>query len=148
MYTILSTTDSDKHFSSAIWEYSKRLGKKVVLHNLKPIKYGTQKQVIEKETEQVIQVIKKRFKQYKKILLSKDGEVIDTMSFKKIISWWEKIVFLLGGPYGFKESSLEDYIDKKISFGAMTMPHGLVKLLLLEQIYRVETIISWKKYHY
>ncbi|NOZ44115.1 MAG: 23S rRNA (pseudouridine(1915)-N(3))-methyltransferase RlmH [bacterium] len=39
-------------------------------------------------------------------------------------------------------------MDTKISFGAITMPHGLAKLILLEQIYRAETIHIGKKYHY
>jgi len=148
MLTILSITDSDKHFSTAIDEYSKRLWKNVTIRNIKPTKHGTQKQIIEKDTFQVISILEKKFSQHNKILLSKDGKTIDTQQFQKTIELWWKIVFLIGGPYGFNEKVLEKHIDKVISFGAMTVPHGLAKLLLLEQIYRAETIRIWKKYHY
>ena len=38
--------------------------------------------------------------------------------------------------------------DLSLSFGSVTMPHGLVKLVLLEQIYRCTQIIDGKQYHY
>jgi 23S rRNA pseudoU1915 N3-methylase RlmH len=37
---------------------------------------------------------------------------------------------------------------KEISFGAITMPHWLAKLVLIEQLYRCKTIQIWKSYHY
>ncbi|MBP7062355.1 23S rRNA (pseudouridine(1915)-N(3))-methyltransferase RlmH [Patescibacteria group bacterium] len=46
------------------------------------------------------------------------------------------------------EEELKSVVDTSISFGKITMPHGLAKLVLLEQIYRIETIQSGKKYHY
>ncbi|HBB04224.1 TPA: hypothetical protein DCZ39_05025 [Patescibacteria group bacterium] len=39
-------------------------------------------------------------------------------------------------------------MDGKISFGAITLPHGLAKVTLLEQIYRIGTIEQGKSYHY
>jgi len=48
---IIAISDSDKHFSTAIAEYSKRLGKSVELVDLKPVKNGTNQQIIAKETE-------------------------------------------------------------------------------------------------
>jgi 23S rRNA pseudoU1915 N3-methylase RlmH len=35
-----------------------------------------------------------------------------------------------------------------VAFGAITMPHGLAKLVLIEQLYRCSTLDSWKIYHY
>jgi len=48
---IIAISDSDKHFSTAIAEYLKRLGKTVELVDVKPVKNGTHQQVISKETE-------------------------------------------------------------------------------------------------
>jgi 23S rRNA (pseudouridine1915-N3)-methyltransferase len=148
MYTILSISDSDKHFDSAIQEYIKRMWKTLTIKNIKPTKHGTQKQSIQKDTAQIISVLERQYSSYKKILLSKEGKVLDTMWFKKTIHATWNIVFLIGGPYGFDESILFQYVDEKVSFGAMTMPHGLVKLVVLEQIYRAESIRIGKKYHY
>lgn len=58
------------------------------------------------------------------------------------------VVFIIGGPYGFDEPKLTPSIDSKISFGAITLPHGLAKVTLLEQLYRISTIEQGKSYHY
>ena len=54
MHVILNISDSDKHFSSAIEEYQKRLWKDVVFDTLKPFKDDNHQLVIQKETESVI----------------------------------------------------------------------------------------------
>jgi len=51
MFVILSISDSDKHFLVPIQEYEKRLGKSLVIDNLKPFKDDNVQLVIEKETE-------------------------------------------------------------------------------------------------
>jgi 23S rRNA (pseudouridine1915-N3)-methyltransferase len=57
-------------------------------------------------------------------------------------------VFIIGWPYGLDEPVLAKYIDVKISFWAITLPHGLAKVTLLEQLYRIGTIEDGKSYHY
>jgi len=148
MYIIINISDSDKHFSIAIDEYKKRLWKSLKIENIKPTKYGTQTQIIQKDTENIISILQKKYSNSNKILLSKDGKSLDTFEFKKLSEQNWKTVFIIGWPYGFDEKLLEKNIDKKISFGKITFPHGLAKLTLLEQIYRIETIKIGKKYHY
>lgn len=82
MHTILSISDSDKHFASAIQEYTKRLGKFIQIKNVKPIKNGSQEHVIQKETDTLIEILEKKYTQYNKILLSKEGKILDTFEFK------------------------------------------------------------------
>lgn len=146
--TILAITDSDKHFASAIAEYTKRLWQQISIQDLKPTKYGTQTQIINKDTQNIISSLENKFSQYHKILLSKEWKILDTLRFKNLCIDQSQVVFIIGGPYGLDETKLNKYINNKISFGAITMPHGLAKLVLLEQIYRVETIHIGKKYHY
>lgn len=148
MYTILSISDSDKHFSTAITEYTKRLGKLCKIENIKPTKHGSKKQIIAKDTENILTLLEKKYQGQKKILLSKEGQQVDTFAFKNLTKAWEKIVYVIGGPYGLDENNLEKSINKKIAFGQATLPHGLAKLVLIEQIYRSETLKSGKKYHY
>ena len=61
MFTILCIADSDKHFSSAIEEYCKRLGKDLKIENLKPFKDDNHHLVIQKETKSLIEVLSKKY---------------------------------------------------------------------------------------
>ncbi len=146
MFTILSISDSDKHREKVVDEYSKRLGKSVKIINIKPSKNGTTQQIIAKDTENMIVQLKK-FSDVLKILLSKEGKSLDTMQFAALCKN-KDIVFIIGGPYGFDEPTLTPYIDSKLSFGSITLPHGLAKVTLLEQLYRISTIRQGKSYHY
>ena len=56
------------------------------------------------------------------------------------------VVFAIGGPDGLDES-VRRAAERVLSFGAMTMPHELVRLVLLEQLYRAGTILAGTPYH-
>jgi rRNA large subunit m3Psi methyltransferase RlmH len=83
-----------------------------------------------------------------------DGESVEVFSDVKFncvgIERWSEggrlVVFLIGGSWG-----LTDEVRKKahhlLSFGKQTMPHVLTRILLLEQLYRAETILRGKEYH-
>jgi 23S rRNA (pseudouridine1915-N3)-methyltransferase len=86
------------------------------------------------------------------ILLDEKGKELRTVEFS---GWFEKsfllpkkrIVFIIGGPWGFSaEVSLR--ADFKLSLSKMTFPHELVRLLFLEQLYRITTIIKGEPYHH
>ena len=147
MFVILNISDSDKHWDIAIKEYTKRLGKEISIEDTKPVKNGTQEQIIEKETDLILEKLEKKYKDRNKVLLSKSGEQYSTEELGKFL-WYKKTVFIIWGPYGLDENSLLKIGVKRISFGKITLPHWLAKLTLLEQIYRIGTIESWKKYHY
>ncbi|EKD25160.1 MAG: Ribosomal RNA large subunit methyltransferase H [uncultured bacterium (gcode 4)] len=146
MFTILSISDSDKHRKSVVEEYTKRLGKSVKIVDIKPSKNGNNQQIIAKDTETIIAHLQK-FSDVTKIVLSKEGKVVDTMQFAALCRN-KNLVFIIGWPYGLDEPALSKHIDGKISFGAITLPHGLAKVTLLEQIYRIGTIEQGKSYHY
>ncbi len=147
MHTILAISDSDKHFKTAIEEYSKRLWNSFKFHDIKPFKDSNPNLVIQKDTENIKDMLEKKYSNAKKILLSKDGKLITTEDFAKKINHQE-VVFIIWWPYGLNEEFLVSSIDFKLSFGKMTLPHGLAKLNLIEQIYRSHTLAIWKKYHY
>lgn len=81
-------------------------------------------------------------------MMSVIGTQMDTFAFHQHCYKQEKMLFVIGWPYGLDEGKINDFVDTKISLGSLTLPHGLAKLVLLEQIYRIETIQSGKKYHY
>lgn len=148
--TLLCISDSDKHFASALAEYMKRMNKTVDIINIKPVKHGSRQQIIDKETVSIIaKITKKKYTQSRIYLLSKEGKAYTSERFGKLlIEKYVPTTFIIGWPYGLDEEQLASYIHWKISLGIHTMPHGLAKLVLLEQIYRATTIISGKSYHY
>ena len=63
------------------------------------------------------------------------------------ISTTRDIVFVIGGVYGLDKSVLER-ADEILSFSRFTYPHQLIRIILMEQLYRAWTIRSGKTYHY
>jgi 23S rRNA (pseudouridine1915-N3)-methyltransferase len=86
------------------------------------------------------------------ILLDERGKELRTVEFS---GWFEKlfllprkrIVFVIGGPWGFSDE-VSGRADFKLSLSKMTFPHELVRLLFLEQLYRIITIIKGEPYHH
>ena len=72
MFNIVCIADSDKHFSSAIEKYCKRLGKDLKIENLKPFKDDNHSLVIQKETKSLIEILFKKYSSAQKILMIKE----------------------------------------------------------------------------
>ncbi len=147
MHIILNISDSDKHFDTAINEYTKRLWKSIKIENIKPFKDSNQELVIQKETDKIIEILKKKYQKFQKVFLVKEWEMLDTHQFKDLVSN-KDTVFIIWWPYWLDFKKIEKFVDNKISFGKITLPHWIAKLTLLEQIYRAYTIDIGKKYHY
>ena len=87
----------------------------------------------------------------KVIVLDERGENLKSLEFAKQIEKWQntgcsEICFLIGGADGHLQST-RDKADLLLSFGRMTFPHMLMRAILCEQIYRVQTIIAGHPYH-
>jgi 23S rRNA (pseudouridine1915-N3)-methyltransferase len=86
------------------------------------------------------------------VLLSDRGRAYSSEDFAKRIgealnSGRGRFVFIVGGPYGVGPE-LEARADEFLSFGPMTLPHELARVVLLEQIYRALTILNGRSYHH
>ena len=86
------------------------------------------------------------------ILLDEKGTEQTSVQFsemmeKAAMSGAKRIVFIIGGAYGVDES-VRLRAQKIISISAMTLPHAIVRLFLVEQIYRATQIIIGGKYHH
>jgi len=57
-----------------------------------------------------------------------------------------ELTFIIGGSYGVSKE-VEDKVQFKLSFSKLTFPHQLMRVILMEQIYRAFTIINNKGYH-
>jgi 23S rRNA (pseudouridine1915-N3)-methyltransferase len=82
-------------------------------------------------------------------LLDSGGEAMDSVAFS---SWMEQrrmegrdLWFVVGGAFGGVEL---DRVDHRLSFGPMTLPHQLARVVLLEQVYRAHKILANEPYHY
>ena len=84
------------------------------------------------------------------VLLDPRGEALDSNSFVKRLRGWNDggrdAVFVIGGPDGLAPT-LSEKADLHLAFGALTWPHQLVRIMLLEQIYRSVTIMAGHPYH-
>jgi len=150
-HIIISISDSDKHFDTAIAEYKKRMWKSLEIINIKPIKYGEREIIITKETDLLIdkiKKIKKKLPESSVFLLTKWWKQWSTESLNTYINISQTYIFIIWWPYGMDEEKLASYVQKSMSFGLQTMPHGLAKLVLLEQLYRVSMIDKGRQYHY
>jgi 23S rRNA (pseudouridine1915-N3)-methyltransferase len=84
------------------------------------------------------------------VLLEPRGEAIDSNALTARLRGWNDsgrdVAFVIGGPDGLAPT-LSDQADLHLAFGALTWPHQLVRIMLLEQIYRATTILSGHPYH-
>ena len=84
------------------------------------------------------------------VLLDPRGEATDSNSLTVRLRGWNDggrdVAFVIGGPDGLAPT-LSDQADLHLAFGALTWPHQLVRIMLLEQIYRATTILSGHPYH-
>lgn len=103
-----------------------------------------------KEILEKIQGLSKNSNSYV-ILLKEKGELMNSSKF----SIWtqqlletrpETIFFVIGGAAGF-DTSLDQISKKTISLSSLTFPHQLARILLVEQLYRAQTIIRNHPYH-
>jgi 23S rRNA (pseudouridine1915-N3)-methyltransferase len=81
-------------------------------------------------------------------VLDKDGEAMESPAFARFMEDRRQagrdVCFVIGGPYGIDL----DHADHRLSFGPVTLPHQLARVVLLEQLYRAHKILAGEPYHY
>ena len=112
------------------------------------IKTKNKEKKIDEEAEKLINSTPKNGKL---ILLDKDGENISSSELAKLILIWgnnniTSVNFAIGGAFG-NGIKIKKTADKIIALGKLTWPHQMVKMMIAEQIYRIETIIQGHPYH-
>ncbi len=85
------------------------------------------------------------------IVLDERGENLDSLEFTREIMRWRdagrpEAVFVIGGADGLA-ANLRERADLLLAFGAATWPHQLVRIMLLEQLYRAATLLAGHPYH-
>ena len=146
----------EKFFTDAIKEYSKRLSRYCKLEIVEVADEKTPDGASELVVSQIKEKEAERMEKYlpdsayvivlaiegKKLTSEKLAEKIDSLG----ISGTSHLVFLIGGSLGMSDRLLKraDYL---LSFSDMTFPHQLMRVILLEQIYRSYRIIHGEPYH-
>lgn len=85
------------------------------------------------------------------VLLDETGKQMNSLFFSNFINSkrmgsQKRLIFLIGGPYGFT-NSVYKRANEKISLSKMTFSHQIIRLLFLEQLYRANTILKNEPYH-
>ena len=86
------------------------------------------------------------------VLLDEHGKEYTSMQYssylqKRMLSGVKKVVFVIGGPYGFSQE-VYDRANDKISFSKMTFNHEMIRLIFTEQLYPAYPIITPEPYHH
>ena len=141
----------EKFFQDAIAEYSKRLSRYCKVADEKTpdgASEAVETQIKEKEGERILSNIKDGSFV---VALAINGNMLDSEELAAKIEKWgvsgiSQIVFIIGGSLGLSNQVLAR-ADYKLSFSKMTFPHQLMRVILLEQIYRSYRIIQGEPYH-
>lgn len=144
----------EQHFITAINDYVQRTKRYLsfdmeVIPELKNSKNLSVEQQKEKEGE----LICKAFQQGDIIvLLDEGGKEMRSIEFAnymkhKMNTVNKRLVFVIGGPYGFSEKVYQ-MAHEKISLSKMTFSHQMVRLVFVEQLYRAMNILSGGPYHH
>ena len=146
----------DKYFSDAVKEYEKRLSAycKVVNTEIKEAKIPENASAAqinkakEEEGEKILSVLPQ--KSYK-IALAVEGTMLSSEDLAKKIDLsltggYSSISFIIGGAFGMSEK-VKKSCDMMLSVSRMTFTHRMMRVIILEQIYRAYNILSGGKYH-
>ena len=149
----IGKTDN-KQLIQLIEEYQKRLTHYVkfelkVLPDIKNVKNLSESQ--QKEKEGVL-ILKELTATDQLVLLDEKGREFRSIDFshflqKKMNSGIKQLVFVIGGPYGFSETVYKK-AQGKVALSKMTFSHQMIRLFMVEQLYRAFTILKNEPYHH
>lgn len=134
----------ENYLVNAVNDYYERVNK---YHKISILELKDSENIFDEEKE-LLKIIQND-KSYK-ILLDINGEEVSSIEFSTLINdkltHFSSITFIIGSSNGVSEN-INNFVNQRISFGKITMPHGLFRAVLLEQIYRSFKILNNESYH-
>lgn len=105
----------------------------------------------ERKREEALRLVKEAGKSGFIVALDSSGSGLSSDAFARLLATKrdeavKACAFLIGGPDGHGEAALRA-AHMRLSLGPMTLPHGLARVVLIEQLYRAVTILSGHPYH-
>lgn len=144
----------EKHYIAAINDYTERTKHYTsfdieVIPELKNTKSLSMEQQKEKEGELILKALQPGDVV---VLLDEHGKEFRSIEFanwieRKIHTVNKRLVFIIGGPYGFSQA-VYGVAQEKISLSKMTFSHQMIRLIFVEQLYRAMTILNNGPYHH
>lgn len=144
----------DSYLIEGIDNYSRRLGnyadfRTITINVPKAVR---QRSHNEQKLEEARLILAELAPEDQLILLDEKGKEYTSVDFSKFLSQKQnasvkRLVFLIGGPFGFDESVYKR-ANAKLALSQMTFSHQMVRLLFVEQLYRAFTILRGEKYHH
>lgn len=142
------------HYIAAIRDYTERANHYLpfeieVIPELKNTKSLSEEQQKEKEGDLILKSLQSGDTI---VLLDETGKEFRSVEFarwmeKKLSNAGKRLVFVIGGPYGFAQK-VYDAAQEKISLSKMTFSHQMVRLVFVEQLYRALSILHGSPYHH
>lgn len=152
LLTIGRTTN--KHLLHLQEDYKNRIKfylpfEMITLPEIKNTKKLSVPEIVEKESELISNYLQITDEV---ILLDEKGEQFTSVGFsefisKKLLSSKKRIIFVVGGPYGFAKE-IYPKANHTIALSSMTFSHEMVRVIFLEQLYRAMTILKGEHYHH
>jgi len=149
----------EKYWLDAIAEYSKRLGRYVSLNLVQcqdePTPDGASKaeedKIRQKEAQRILAAIERCPSGSHVIALAIEGKMTDSVGMaehiqKLSVQGVSSLVYVIGGSLGL-DGSVLSRADELLSFSKLTFPHQMMRVILLEQIYRSFRIMRHEPYH-
>lgn len=147
---------SQKWFQDGLEEYRKRLGAfdkvqitEIPEHRVTSDSETLRKEAVEKEGEQILRVLQDA-KKARAVALCVEGKEYSSEELAGLIREtkqdFSRLIFVIGGSDGLSDS-VKKACAVRMSMGRMTFPHQMARMILMEQLYRAETINAGMKYH-
>ncbi len=144
----------DAYLEQGIGIYLKRLRNYIQLEvkSLQVSKALRQRSAAEQKAEEAKLLFEEIKPEDELILLDEKGKDYSSLQFaeflqKKQNASVKRLVFVIGGPYGF-DKSVYERANSKLGLSKMTFSHQMVRLFFVEQVYRAYTILRGEKYHH
>ena len=146
----------EKYLKDGIAEYSKRISRFAKFEMIELTKEKTPDKASESENQKILEIegqriLSKIADRDFVIVLAIEGKTFFSEEFSKqleetSIKGFSTLTFIIGGSLGLS-SSVKNRANLSVSFGRLTLPHQLMRLVLVEQIYRAFTIQQGFPYH-
>ncbi len=141
----------EKYYTEACEEYLKRIKKYTKIQIIEKPEYKLIDNSSFAQTQKALDIEAQSIESSLKgtiVVLDSCGEVLTSEEFAKFLNMHlsPDITFVIGSSFGLSEN-IKKKADKIISFGKMTYPHRLMRVILLEQIYRAFCINNNLPYH-
>lgn len=144
----------NKHFVDLVDDYASRLKHYINLDIFTiPELKNTKNLSVEQQKQQEGELILKQLQAGDHVvLLDEHGKELRSVEFsaymeQKMQTVSKRLVFVIGGPYGFSPDVYER-ANGKLSLSKMTFSHQMVRLIFVEQLYRAMTIMRGEPYHH